>query len=55
MSPKKWIALAAIGVGSIDLLEGNTNMQILPSALGNVLTQQIDLVLIGIGVLLWIT
>lgn len=46
---KKIIAFTLIGVGSADLLFGNTNTKILPDALTNVLTQQLDLVLIGVG------
>lgn len=39
------IILAAIGV--VDLATGNTNKPILPSFIGNFLTQQIDIVLIA--------
>lgn len=51
-NPKKIIALLLLGVGGLDLLFGNTNTQILPDAVGNVLTQQIDLLLIAVGVYL---
>lgn len=51
-NPKKIIALLFLGVGGLDLLFGNTNNQVLPDAVGNVLTQQIDLLLIAVGVYL---
>jgi hypothetical protein len=51
-NPKKIIALLLLGVGGVDLLFGNTNNQILPASVGNVLTQQIDLLLIAVGIYL---
>lgn len=42
----KVIAFLVIGVAGLDLLFGNTDKPLLPAFLGNVLTQQIDLVLI---------
>jgi len=50
----KVIAFLVIAVAGLDLLFGNTNQPLLPSFLGNVLTQNIDVVLIGIAVLLLI-
>jgi uncharacterized membrane protein len=51
-NPKKIVAMLLLGVGGVDLLFGNTNHQILPDAIGNVLTQQVDLLLIAVGVYL---
>ena len=48
-----WIAIALIGIAALDLLTGNTDKPILPSFLGNILTQQWDIVLIIVGVLLF--
>jgi len=42
----KWGGLAVAAVGLVDLLFGNTNQSILPSAVSNLLTQQTDAVLI---------
>ena len=53
MDAKKWVGAAFFALGAIDLLEGNTDKTILPDFIGNVLTQQIDLAPIGVGVLLW--
>jgi hypothetical protein len=55
ITPKRWIALGLMALGGIDLATGNTDKQLLPDFIANLLTQQIDAVLIGIGVLLWIT
>ena len=52
MNAKKIVGIGLLAVGGADLLFGNTNTPILPSAIANVLTQQIDLLLIGAGVLL---
>lgn len=52
MNPKKVAAIGLIAIGGIDLLFGNTNTQVLPSFIGDHLTQQIDAVLIGAGLLL---
>lgn len=52
MHPKKIIGIALIAVGGLDLLFGNTNQPILPDFLANNLTQQVDAVLIGAGILL---
>ena len=46
-------AVALIGIGSLDLLFGNTNKPLLPNFIANHLTQQSDLVLIAGGGLLW--
>lgn len=51
-NPKKIIALLLVSVGGLDLLFGNTNTPVLPASVGNVLTQQIDLLLIAVGVYL---
>lgn len=51
-NPKKIIALLLLGVGGVDLLFGNTNTPVLPESIGNHLTQQIDLLLIAVGVYL---
>jgi hypothetical protein len=51
MSIFKALAIIAGAIGLLDLLFGNTNQPILPSFLGNVLTQNIDAVLIGAAVL----
>lgn len=48
---KKVIAFAIIGIAGLDLLFGNTQ-PVLPDWLGNRLTQQWDLILIGLGVVL---
>ena len=55
MPPKKIAAFAFIAVGGVDLLFGNTNQPILPEFIANHLTQQVDAVLIGLGIvlLLW--
>jgi hypothetical protein len=54
MKYKRLLAFGMIGIGSLDLLFGNTNTTVLPTAVTNVLTQQIDLILIGLGFfLLW--
>lgn len=52
---KKGIAFSLIGVGAYDLLEGTNPNAAIP-VVGDYLTQQIDLVLIGIGVaiLIWL-
>lgn len=42
-----------IGVGALDLSFGSTNTPLLPGPLANVLTQQIDVVLIGAGLILF--
>ena len=42
---------AVIAVAGLDLIFGNTNTPLLPAFLGNVLTQNIDFVLIALGVL----
>jgi hypothetical protein len=52
MQPKKIIAFALIGVGGLDLLFGSTSQPILPSFIANELTQQVDAVLIGAGLVL---
>jgi hypothetical protein len=49
---KKIIAFGLIAIGGIDLLFGNTNQPMLPDFLANHLTQQVDGVLIGVGILL---
>ncbi len=46
----KVIAFLLIGVAGLDLLFGNTDKPLLPAFLGNVLTQQIDLVLIAAAI-----
>ncbi len=46
-----WLVIAIAG---LDLIFGNTDKPLLPSFLGNVLTQNIDTVLIGISVLVLI-
>lgn len=46
-----WFVIAIAG---IDLIFGNTNTPLLPSFLSNMLTQNIDAVLIGVGVLVLI-
>jgi len=46
-----WFVIAIAG---LDLLFGNTDKPVLPDFLGNVLTQGIDAILIGIAVLLLI-
>jgi hypothetical protein len=51
-NPKKLIGLSILSIGALDLALGDTDKQVLPSFIGNVLTQQIDIVLIGIGILL---
>jgi hypothetical protein len=54
MRPTKIIAYALIAVGAIDLLVGNTDKQVLPDVLANQLTQQVDIVLVGLGLfILW--
>lgn len=50
--PSHIIALVFILVGALDLLLGNTNHPLLPAFIGNELTQQRDIGLIGIGTLL---
>lgn len=52
--PIIWIAVLIIGVATVDLLFGNTDKPILPSFIGNVLTQQWDIILIAIGVLMFL-
>jgi hypothetical protein len=46
----KVIAFLFIGVAGLDLLFGNTDKPLLPAFLGNLLTQQIDLVLIAASI-----
>lgn len=50
----KVFAVALIGIAGLDLLTGNSSKPVLPSFLGNMLSQNIDVVLIGIGVLVLI-
>lgn len=50
--PLLWIAILIIGIAGVDLLFGNTCKPILPSFIGNVLTQQWDILLIIAGVLI---
>lgn len=47
------VILALIGIPVLDLMTGNSNKPILPASLGNVLNQQIDIVLIVLGVILF--
>jgi hypothetical protein len=47
----KLLIYAVIAVAGLDLIFGNTNTPLLPAFLGNVLTQNIDVVLIALGVL----
>ncbi len=51
---KIWKVLlwVVIGIAGLDLVFGNTNKPVLPDFLGNVLTQGVDAVLIGLAVLL---
>jgi len=51
-SPIHIIAILLIGVAGLDLATGNSNKPILPSFIGNYLTQQIDFVMIGIATFL---
>ena len=54
MEPKNIAGFALIAVGGLDLAFGNTNTPMLPAPIANVLTQQLDLVLIGAGVfIIW--
>lgn len=48
----KVAGVALIGVGGLDMAFGNTNTPLLPAPLANVLTQQIDVILIIAGVIL---
>jgi len=50
MNYKKIAAYTLIGVGGADLILGTTSTPL--PVLGDVLTQQLDLVLIGVGVAL---
>lgn len=50
----KVLLWGVILVAGLDLIFGNTNKPLLPDFLGNVLTQGIDAVLIGVAVLLLI-
>lgn len=54
MSLFKWFGILLVGIAGVDLLFGNTNQPVLPDFLGNVLTQQWDIVLIAAGVILLI-
>ena len=54
MRPKKIAALVLGGVAAADLLAGNTDHPILPDMISNHLTQQTDMILIAIAVILWI-
>jgi hypothetical protein len=47
------LGIVLIGIGAADLLLGNTDHTVLPDAIGDHLTQQSDLVLIGAGALAW--
>jgi hypothetical protein len=49
---KKILAFGLMGVGGLDLAFGNTNNPVLPAAISNMLTQQVDLALIGAGIVL---
>lgn len=49
---KKGAGIVLIGVGGLDLAFGNTNTPMLPAPLANLLTQNVDVVLIGIGIIL---
>jgi hypothetical protein len=50
----KVLLWGVILVAGLDLVFGNTNQPLLPSFLGNMLTQGIDAVLIGVAILLLI-
>lgn len=52
MKAKTYVAWGMMAVGAVDLLLGNTNSPLLPDVLANKLTQQIDLALIGGGLVL---
>lgn len=45
----KWLGLGVAAVGLVDLLWGNTSQPVLPSALSNMLNQQVDAILIVAG------
>lgn len=47
-----WIALALILVATLDLLTGDTDKPVLPAFIGNFLTQQWDIVLLIVAVVL---
>jgi hypothetical protein len=48
--------ILVVFVGAADLLLGNTSNTVLPDFIGNNLTQQTDLVLIGLGGLtIWVS
>ena len=45
----RYAGLAAMALGAIDLMFGNSDKDPLPESITNMLTQQTDLVLIGAG------
>lgn len=51
-SPVHIIAFILAGIAVVDLATGSTNEPILPSVIANYLTQQVDLVLLGIAAFL---
>jgi hypothetical protein len=46
----KVIAFIVIAIAGVDLLFGNTCKPLLPASIGNLLSQQLDLVLIAMAV-----
>lgn len=53
LRPTHWIAIALAGIAGLDLATGDSNEPILPAAIGNVLTQQLDFVLLAVAALLF--